>query len=188
MCFSTVSQRGRFRFRVRFLENGSGGSGSPFGSWENGSDGSGFRFRPNLLFLAFLDFLAFFFREEFLAFLSVFPFFPRNFKGSKERKNPCFFGGFPCLFPKTQGKEDQGGSVPGPPCNVRIGAVLSWKLRILWSQLQFFSRCCVGFMFSEYNALTTHAPSIKGVRFHPLIRGWGPEKTVKQVVSDTPPP
>ena len=34
-----------------------------------------------LLFLAFLDFLAFFFREEFLAFLSVFPFFPRNFKG-----------------------------------------------------------------------------------------------------------
>ena len=29
----------------RFLENGSGGSGSAFGSCENGSDGSGFRFR-----------------------------------------------------------------------------------------------------------------------------------------------
>ena len=26
-------------------KNGSGGSGSAFGSWENGSDGSGFRFR-----------------------------------------------------------------------------------------------------------------------------------------------
>ena len=43
VCFSTVSQRGRFRFR--FLENGSGGSGSTFGSCKNGSDGSGFRFR-----------------------------------------------------------------------------------------------------------------------------------------------
>ena len=32
VCFSTVSQRGRFRFRFRFLENGSGGSGSGFGS------------------------------------------------------------------------------------------------------------------------------------------------------------
>ena len=42
LCFSTISQRGRFRFRFRFLENGSGGA---FGSWENGSDGSGFRFR-----------------------------------------------------------------------------------------------------------------------------------------------
>ena len=44
MCFSTVSQGGRFRFRFRFLENGSGGSGSAFGSRENGSDGSPFRF------------------------------------------------------------------------------------------------------------------------------------------------
>ena len=44
LCFSTVSQRGRFRFRFRFLENGSGSSGSLFGSCGNGSDGSGFRF------------------------------------------------------------------------------------------------------------------------------------------------
>ena len=48
MCFSTVTERGRFRFR--FLENGSGGSSSENGSWENGSwengsNGSGFRFR-----------------------------------------------------------------------------------------------------------------------------------------------
>ena len=34
MCFSTVSQRGRFRFWFRFLENGSGGSCSAFGSWK----------------------------------------------------------------------------------------------------------------------------------------------------------
>ena len=33
------------KFRFRFLENGSGGSGSAFGSCKNGSDGSGFRFR-----------------------------------------------------------------------------------------------------------------------------------------------
>ena len=39
------SREARFRFRFRFLENGSGGSGSAFGSWENGSDSSGFQFR-----------------------------------------------------------------------------------------------------------------------------------------------
>ena len=42
VCFSTVSQTGRFRFR--FLENGSGGSGLAFGSCENGSGGSSFWF------------------------------------------------------------------------------------------------------------------------------------------------
>ena len=61
-----------------------------------------------LPFLAFLDFLAFFVARNFLAFLSVFPFFPRDFRGSAPRKNPCFFGWFSLLFPKKQGKEDQG--------------------------------------------------------------------------------
>ena len=37
-------------------------------------------------------------------FLIVFPFFPRNFRGLEERKNPCFFGGFPSLFPKKARK------------------------------------------------------------------------------------
>ena len=63
---------------------------------------------PDLLFLAFLDFLAFLLFKEFLAFLSVFPFFSKDFRGSVETQNPCFFGVFPCLFPKKQGKEDQG--------------------------------------------------------------------------------
>ena len=62
----------------------------------------------NLLFLAFLGFLAFFLFKEFLAILSVFPFFPKDSRGSASRRNPCFFGGFPCCFPKRQGKEDQG--------------------------------------------------------------------------------
>ena len=66
-------------------------------------------FRPDLPFLAFLEFLAFFLSKEFLAFFSVFPFFPRDFRGSLGIKNPCFLGGFPCRFPKKQGKEDQGG-------------------------------------------------------------------------------
>ena len=39
------NRKGRFRFRLRFLENGFGGSGSAFGIGKNGSDGSGFRFR-----------------------------------------------------------------------------------------------------------------------------------------------
>ena len=39
------NRQGRFQFRFRFLENGSGGFGSAFGFRKNGSDGSGFRFR-----------------------------------------------------------------------------------------------------------------------------------------------
>ena len=32
---------------------------------------------------------------EFLVFLSVFPFFSRDFRGSVGITNPCFFGAFP---------------------------------------------------------------------------------------------
>ena len=39
-------------------------------------------------------------------FLSVFPLFFRDFRGSLRKKNPCLFDGFPCLFPKKRGKED----------------------------------------------------------------------------------
>ena len=63
---------------------------------------------PVLPFLVFLEFLGFFPCEEFLVFSSVFPFFSRDFRGSVGITNPCFFGGFPCLFPKKQGKEGQG--------------------------------------------------------------------------------
>ena len=31
-------------------------------------------------------------------FFERFPFFSRDFRGSVGIKNPCFFGGFPCLF------------------------------------------------------------------------------------------
>ena len=43
-CVSVEFNRER-RFRFRFPKNGSGGSGSSFGSWKNGSGGSGFRFQ-----------------------------------------------------------------------------------------------------------------------------------------------
>ena len=43
-CVSVQFNR-KDRFRFRFLENGSGGSGSAFGFGKNGSDGSSFRFR-----------------------------------------------------------------------------------------------------------------------------------------------
>ena len=39
---------------------------------------------PDLLFLAFWDFLAFLFFKEFLAFLSVFHFFSKDLRGSEE--------------------------------------------------------------------------------------------------------
>ena len=63
----------------------------------------------SFLSLFFLEFLVFFPFEEFLVFSSVFPFFSRDFRGSVGIKNPCFFGRFPCLFSKEQGKEGQGG-------------------------------------------------------------------------------
>ena len=41
--------------------------------------------------------------REFLAFLSVFSFFSRDFRGSEEMENPCFLVDFPCVFSKRQG-------------------------------------------------------------------------------------
>ena len=59
---------------------------------------------PVLPFLVFLDFLVFSPCEDFLVFLSVFPFFSRDFRRSVGIKNPCFFGGFPCPFSKKTRK------------------------------------------------------------------------------------
>ena len=66
---------------------------------------------PDLPFLAFLDFLVFFVAWNVLAFLSVFPFLPRDSRGSSIEKKSLFFGWFSLLFPKKQGKEDQGSLV-----------------------------------------------------------------------------
>ena len=55
---------------------------------------------PDLPFLAFLEFLVFFLSKEFLAFFSVFPFFPRDFRGSLGIKNPLSFGWFSLPFSK----------------------------------------------------------------------------------------
>ena len=53
-----------------------------------------------VLSLFFLEFLVFSSPwEEFLVFSSVLPF-SRDFRGSVGIKNPCFFGGCPCLFQK----------------------------------------------------------------------------------------
>ena len=49
---------------------------------------------PNLLFLAFLDFLAFSFSRKHLTILSVFPFILKDFGGSASIRNPCLFCGF----------------------------------------------------------------------------------------------
>ena len=47
----------------------------------------------------FLDFLAFVVARKFLVFLSVFPFFPEDLRGSAERKHPCLFGWVCLAFP-----------------------------------------------------------------------------------------
>ena len=99
-------------FYYKAFENPSGHGRPRRTSWMSAPQSvtsCGFDDGPNLLFLAFLVFHAFFLFKEFLAILSVFPFFPKDFWGSASRRNPCFFGGFPCCFRKRQGKEDQGG-------------------------------------------------------------------------------
>ena len=42
----------------------------------------------------------------------------------RREKNPfAFLGGFPCHFPKQQGKEDQGGQLEGGPVAVAVPLV-----------------------------------------------------------------
>ena len=71
----------------------------------------GIQIRPDLLSLLFFDFLAFFVARNFLAFFECFPFFPRDFRGSEDTKNPCFFGWFSLLFPKKARQRRSGGTL-----------------------------------------------------------------------------
>ena len=72
----------------------------------------------SFLSLFFWNSLVFSACEEFLVFTSVLPFFSRDFRGSVGIKNPCFFGGFPCLSPKKKNKErkDREGASGKGPC------------------------------------------------------------------------
>ena len=63
---------------------------------------------PDLPFLAFLEFLVFFFCKEFLAFLSVFPFFPSDFRGLESKKNSLLFWWFSLPFSKKARKGRSG--------------------------------------------------------------------------------
>ena len=55
-------------------------------------------------FPCFFGIPCFFPCEDFLVFVSVFPFFSRDFKGSAGIGNPCFFGGFSLPFSKKTRK------------------------------------------------------------------------------------
>ena len=69
-----------------------------------------FRGRPDpvLPFLAFLEFLDFFPCEEFLVFLSVFPFFSRDFGGAVGIKILVFWVVFLAFFQKSKERKDRG--------------------------------------------------------------------------------
>ena len=62
---------------------------------------------PDLPFLAFLDFLAFFAARNFLVFLSVFPF-SQGFLGFSMEKILAFLGGFPCFFQTSKERKIRG--------------------------------------------------------------------------------
>ena len=81
-------------------------------------------------------------------FLSVFPFFSRDFRGSVGIKNPCFFGGFPCLFPKKTRKG-------------RTGYIMNSKLGRCERVLRFMGRDVQG----RYNF------RMQAVKFGGV--GWG---------------
>ena len=69
---------------------------------------------PDPPILAFFDFLAFFRFPISLAFLCVFPFFSKDFRGSAKRKTLAFFGGFPCFFQESKGWRVRGGGFLEP--------------------------------------------------------------------------
>ena len=71
------------------------------------------RQNPDLLFLAVLDFLAFFFLfKEILAFLSVFGLFSKDFRGSPARTNPCCFLRVSLFFQNGKEKKIREGVTP----------------------------------------------------------------------------
>ena len=64
---------------------------------------------PDLLYLAFGDFLAFWrFSRNSLLFLSVLPFFSEDFRDSEETENPFILGGFSLPFPEKARKRRAG--------------------------------------------------------------------------------
>ena len=69
------------------------------------------RFLPCPSFPCFFGIPGFFLLQGFPCFLSVFPFFSRDFRGSVGITNPCFFAGFPCRFPKKTRKGRTGFSL-----------------------------------------------------------------------------
>ena len=68
------------------------------------------------------------------------PFFPRDFRGRLRTKNPCFFGSFPCRFPKMQGKEDQGMGCQ----KAQLCAILHKRAKSAFMQYPFFSWQSIG--------------------------------------------
>ena len=72
---------------------------------------------PDLPFLAFLEFLAFFLSQEFLAFFSVFPFFPRDFGGSPRIKILAFLVVFLAVFQKSKERKIREGFAVEPAGN-----------------------------------------------------------------------
>ena len=80
--------------------------------------------------------------------MSVFPFFSKDFRASLGIKNPCFFGGFPCLFPKkNQGKEGQGSQ--GPP----NGGVSNEGGFPIWTCPSFFVLFCPFWDFPDFSGI-----------------------------------
>ena len=75
-------------------------------SWCEMTENRHFCYKKTLSFLSlfFWNSLFFFCCEDFLFFLSVFPFFSRDFRGSVGIKNPCFLVVFLAVFQKKTRK------------------------------------------------------------------------------------
>ena len=67
--------------------------------------------------------------------MQCFPFSSKDFRGLARIKIPFFWGDFPCLFPKKQGKEDQGLAALEKARSFLVISGVVWivKYTILWN-------------------------------------------------------
>ena len=103
----------------------------------------------------FFEFLVFFPLRGIPCFFERFSLLFQGFQGFGRDKDPCFFGVFPCLFPKKQGKEGQGSAkMNAPRISAKIGVPkLNAKVQCHW--------CLWYENFKKISAEPVQTPSLK---------------------------
>ena len=88
----------------------------------------------------------------------------QDFSSSEEMKNPCFLVGFPCVFSRKQGKEDQ------DVCFGVLGRLVQVGANLDGFGVLCFSELCVLLLSSEESTRCSQ-PQVPSARFRNLILG-----------------